>query len=132
MACDLVRSKLRLRQEQMPWATSIETFRDFFLLVIVHAPNGFPQEDFLEPHEQLNRDSSFQELRHDLSLMDSLGSSATFAAHLANVLDASLATYRAGDDISGAHLLQDFESQAFGAARAPHHPSKRTRIPRAA
>ena len=103
----------------MPWVTSISTLRDFLSLVIVHAPDGFPQEDFLEQHEQLNLDSSFQELRHGLSLMDSSGLSASSAAHLANILDASLAAYRAGDDISGAHLLQDFESQAFGAARAP-------------
>jgi len=103
----------------MSWVTSVPSFRDFLSLVIVHAPDDFPEEDFLGPDEQLNLDSAFQELRRGLSLLDNSGASASSNTSLVGLLDKSLAAYRAGNDVAGAHLLQDLESQAFGSPHAP-------------
>ena len=103
----------------MSWVTSIQSFKDFLSLVIVYAPDDFPEEDFLEPHEQLNLESAFAELRHGLTLLAKSDMSVGSATGLASFLDKALVAYRSGDDIAGAHLLQEFESQAFGSSRAP-------------
>jgi len=103
----------------MSWVTSIQSFKDFLSLVIVHAPDDFPEEDFLKPQEQLDLESAFVELRHGLTLLANPGVSASSAASLASFLDRALVAYRSGDDIAGAHLLQELESQAFGSPRAP-------------
>ena len=102
----------------MSWVTTVSSFKDFLSLVIVHAPDDFPQEDFLKPHEQLSLDSAFQELSHGLTLMAKSGVSANSVAKLTGLLEKSLDSYRSGDDIAGAHLLQELESQAFGSPHA--------------
>ncbi|KRD39818.1 hypothetical protein ASE35_05715 [Lysobacter sp. Root916] len=103
----------------MSWVTNISSFKDFLSLVIVHAPDDFPQEDFLKLHEQLSLESAFHELSHGLTLMAQSGVSANAITNLADLLEKSLASYRSGDDIAGAHLLQELESQAFGSPHAP-------------
>ncbi|UHQ23976.1 hypothetical protein LVB77_04470 [Lysobacter sp. 5GHs7-4] len=99
--------------------TNISSFRDFLSLVIVHAPDEFPEEDYFEPHEQLNLESAFQELQRGVDLLAKSGMRSSSVAELANLLDTSLLAYRTGNDVKGAHLLQELESHAFGSPSAP-------------
>ncbi len=98
----------------MPWVNSVSTFKDFLSLVIVHAPDDFPKEDYLSDDEQLTLESAFSELRAGVELFAKARHlKADDVAELQSLLDVSLKSYRSGGDIEGAHLLQDLESKAF-------------------
>ena len=103
----------------MAWVKDFNGLVDFLSLVIVHAPDSFPREDYLDDDEQLTLDSAFAELRNGMKfvLPRVAGSDALDA--LGTQLDNALAMYRLGDDIKGAHLLQDFEQSLLRAARRP-------------
>jgi hypothetical protein len=94
----------------MTWIRSLQGLRDFLSLVIVHAPDEFPQEDFLKDSEQLNLASAFDELNSGLRFVEQRINDAAVLKRLKDILDASLASYRLGDDVKGAHLLHEFES----------------------
>ena len=50
------------------WVYDKESFFDFLGFMIVHAPE-FPEEDFLEPHEQLSLESAFEQLKKGLAIV---------------------------------------------------------------
>jgi hypothetical protein len=95
------------------WVRSVEGFRDFISLVVVHAPDEFPVEDYLQPEEQLDLEKAFAELMDGLKMLVNARKNAAPAGELFELLSKSLVAYRLGNDIEGAHLLQDFESKAF-------------------
>ena len=99
----------------MTWVKNVAGFRDFLSLVIVHAPDEFPQEDYLARDEQLNLVRAFGELYKGLGLLSSSAppSSQVDMAALRDLLDRALIAYKAGEDVKGAHLLQEFELAAF-------------------
>jgi len=98
----------------MVWVKSVAGFRDFLSLVIVHAPHDFPEEDYLQPHEQLNLRSAYAELEHGLSLLEAESNKSDDIQELRRLLAESLASFEAGREIEGAHLLQTLELKAFG------------------
>lgn len=93
----------------MSWVKSFEGLLDFLSLVIVHAPDEFPNEDFLSDDEQLTLDMAFKELNHGMQFVKQRIKDENVLMQLQNTLDASLAAYREGDDVKGAHLLQGLE-----------------------
>jgi len=95
----------------MAWIKNLNTFRDFLSLVIVHAPDDFPREDYLTDDEQLRLESAFTELYGGLRFLR-VGRPLT---RLRSLLDEALAAYRSGNDVEGARVLQSFEAEAFGA-----------------
>jgi len=95
----------------MAWIKNLNTFRDFLSLVIVHAPDDFPQEDYLSDDEQLRLESAFTELYGGLRFLPV----DRPIARLRSLLDEALDAYRSGNDVEGAHVLHSFESEAFGA-----------------
>ena len=97
----------------MAWVRDIDSFYNFIGYVINRAPNTFPVEDYLAPDEQLNLDRAFVELRHGVELMDAEIVDAQKREKLLSLLDDSIAAYRTGEDVKGAHLLHDFESLIF-------------------
>ena len=102
----------------MSWVKSDAGFRDFLSLVIVHAPDEFPEEDFLAPEEQLTLDLAFQELRTGVELLSKKRISAAQKRQLYELLQAAHSKYVAGLDVEAAHLLQELEVIAFGAPDA--------------
>ncbi len=50
------------------WFFDKESFFDFLGFVIVYAPD-FPEEDFLEPNEQLDLERAFEELSNGLKIV---------------------------------------------------------------
>jgi hypothetical protein len=95
----------------MAWIKNLNTLRDFLSLVIVHAPDDFPREDYLSDDEQLNLESAFAELYGGLRFLP-VDRQMT---RLRSLLDEALAAYRSGNDMEGAHVLQSFETEAFSA-----------------
>lgn len=93
----------------MSWVNSFEGLVDFLSLVIVCAPDDFPLEDFLSDEEQLTLDKAFEELAGGMRFVREKIVDGDMLMRLQTILDTSLAAYRNGDDVRGAHLLQDFE-----------------------
>lgn len=93
------------------WVRDARALYDFIGYVVVYAPDGFPVEDYLQPHEQMTLDLAFDELRHGIGLLQL---PAPRAQALQALLDTALQHYRSGDDVRGAHVLQDFEQALLG------------------
>lgn len=95
------------------WVTDISSLYDFIGYVVLRAPDRFPREDFLSDHEQMTLDLAFIELRRGIQLIEADFPGADEARGLSALLDRSLASYRSGDDVLGAHTLQDFQDSIF-------------------
>lgn len=93
----------------MPWIKNYNGFVDFLSLVIVHAPDGFPKEDYLRDDEQLTLESAFKELRDGMAFVAPRVADGVALNTLHGQLDQALALYRQGEDVKGANLLQGFE-----------------------
>jgi hypothetical protein len=95
----------------MPWIKNFSGFTDFLSLVIVHAPDDFPREDYLDDHEQLNLEGAFEALTDGMSLVAKRVHQTEVLSSLRAELHSALVAYRRGDDVEGAHILQRFESR---------------------
>lgn len=91
----------------------MDSFYNFIGYVVLRAPNSFPVEDYLSAEEQMNLNRAFAELRKGMALIDPEVADQQEREKLSALLDASWAAYQAGDEVKGAHLLQDFESLIF-------------------
>jgi len=97
----------------MAWVRDIDSFYNFIGYVVLSAPNSFPMEDYLSPDEQMGLERAFDELRTGLQYVDAEGMGGAKRESLSSLLDASLKAYRAGDEVSGAHFLQDLQDLVF-------------------
>src|SRR5688572_23867137 len=102
-------SREPLKEAISDWIDSFEALIDFLSVVIVQAPDEFLREDYLDDSDQLTLDLAFQELRDGMQFVKERIKDKAVVLQLQNCLTASLAAYRAGDDVRGAHLLQDFQ-----------------------
>lgn len=101
----------------MNWVRDIDSFYNFISLVVVHAPDNFPVEDYLADEEQLTLERAFSELRKGVSLVDQDFPGADRERGLSAMLDEALCLYQRGEDVKAAHLLQDFEAKIFKEGR---------------
>jgi hypothetical protein len=97
----------------MPWVRDIGSLYDFLGYVVLRAPNRFPREDYLSDEEQMTLNRAFAELRQGVRLVEKDFPGADAKRGLSAILEQALALYRAGDDVGGAHKLQDFERLIF-------------------
>lgn len=97
----------------MPWVKSEATFRDFLSLVIVHAPDEFPVEDFLPPEEQLTLERAFKELHAGVEFLPAKRVSSSEKQALHALLERAHSTYAEGKAVEGSRLLHELESKAF-------------------
>ena len=97
----------------MSWVKNEAGFRDFLSLVIVHAPDEFPEEDFLEPEEQLTLDMAFKELHIGVNLLSAKRVTEAKRNELRSILQKAHSKYFEGRDVEAAHLLQELEAIAF-------------------
>jgi hypothetical protein len=95
------------------WVRDIDSFYNFIGYVVLSAPDRFPREDYLEEEEQMNLERAFDELRHGIELVEKDFPGANAERGLQSLLDRALLSYRSGDEVTGAHLLQDFEQLVF-------------------
>jgi hypothetical protein len=93
----------------MSWIEEAEDFNDFCSYLVLYAPDSFPVEDYLPPHEQMNLEKAFAELFAALPLLrEVVGSDQQLFAVRAKLVSA-LEAYRAGADRQGAILLQELQ-----------------------
>ncbi|HSE15780.1 MAG TPA: hypothetical protein VLB46_01940 [Pyrinomonadaceae bacterium] len=97
----------------MSWIRDLDSLWDFIGYVVLSAPDDFAEEDFLQPHEQMNLERAFEELRNALNLIKPAKLNDAKRSHALSLLEESLNSYQAGDDVKGAHLLQDFQVLIF-------------------
>jgi hypothetical protein len=102
-----------LEVDALPWIRDIDSLYDFIGYVVLSAPDAFPEEDYLQPEEQMNLERAFEELRNGIGLIEPTMMNDTKRKDMLSLLDESLNSYRAGDDLNGAHRLQDFEALIF-------------------
>jgi exonuclease VII small subunit len=97
----------------MEWIKDINSLYDFIGYVVLRAPDRFPKEDFLSESEQMNLEKAFIELQNGIKLIEREFPGADKERGLSMLLERALASYRNGETVSGAHLLQEFEALVF-------------------
>ena len=103
----------------MPTSRAIAEYHDFLAYVLIHAPNEFPEEDYLPPDEQMTLDKAFFELTRDFEAVEPRVKDAKRMLVLREMLVMSHEAYRAGDDVRGAYILQEFEGLIWPEHRIP-------------
>ena len=93
---------------------SLRGLHDFIATVVVCAPDRFRERDFRSEGDQLTLERAFAELQAALEFVDARPKDSELNVRLKQLLDESLAAYRSGDEVTGAHLLQDFQDEIFG------------------
>lgn len=97
----------------MIWVKDIDSFYDFIGYVVLRAPNRFPVEDYLPAEEQMNLDKAFIELRRGVDLIDPEVATGEKLKIIESLLNQAYVAYKEGEQVKGAHLLQDMEGMIF-------------------
>jgi hypothetical protein len=97
----------------MEWVRDIDSLYNFIGYVVLRAPGSFPKEDYLTDAEQMTLERAFKELQHGVALVEVEFPGADAERGLSVLLDQALALYKAGNDVAGAHKMQDLESLIF-------------------
>jgi len=95
------------------WVRDIPSLYNFIGYVVLGAPDRFPREDYLADGEQMNLTKAFEELRQGVALVSAENPNPGRAQELHAVLAEALEFYRAGDEVRGAHRVQDFQDLIF-------------------
>jgi hypothetical protein len=95
------------------WIKDVSSLWDFIGYVVLSAPDNFAEEDYLQPDEQMNLERAFEELRNAINLIKPAKLNDAERNEALSLLEESLNSYRAGDDVKGAHVLQDFQVLIF-------------------
>src|SRR5262245_54726900 len=89
--------------------TDLHGFKDFVGYVILCAPELFPEEDWLEPNEQMNLDRSFVGLRYGLQLTAEEKGELPMLPKCRELVEESYQLYKAGDDLAGQKKLEEMQ-----------------------
>lgn len=86
--------------------------------MVLCCPDSFPEEDYLQPHQQMNMGKGYEHLHQGIKVAyppDKYTGAAYDAlrAELAEMLKVSKAGYERGDLKTGAFGLQDFRKRIF-------------------
>lgn len=93
---------------------SVDHLYNLIGYVVLRAPDRFPVEDYLADEDQMTLDRAFECLRDGILIAYPEDAAHEKRAWLNDALDRSLAAYRQGDDVGGAHILQDdFQDAIF-------------------
>ena len=94
-----------------------EDYIDFISVVLLCSPNRFIYRDYLEEEDQLNLERSFKLLYDKFSLVEARIRNPSVLPEIRALLDASLAGYHAGNEMTGAHRIQEFRNLILKNAR---------------
>jgi hypothetical protein len=98
---------------------ALTEYHDFLAYVTLFAPSDFPEEDYLQPHEQITLDKAFSKLRNDFGLVRERVKDENTLTLLRELLEMSYEHYSHGDDVKGAHIIQEFETLIWPSRGAP-------------
>jgi len=93
---------------------NIEHFLQLLHVTVLCAPDRFSVEDYLEEDEQLTLETAYRDLNYGMQFVAKKVKSPEIVANAQKMLDESLACYRQGERVKGAHMLQDLEDIVFG------------------
>jgi len=99
------------------WVFDKESFFDFLGFMIVHAPD-FPEEDFLDPDEQLDIEKAFIELDDGISIIGGTVDESQLTK-MRDLASRSRLCFRNGDEIGGTELLQQLDEIVKQVASEP-------------
>ena len=100
-------------REAMHWVENTNDLLDFLSYVVLYAPDEFPEEDYLSASEQMNLEKAFEFLSKSMEFVKEKITDGDQLNKLKTLLDESKQAYENGDDVKGAHLLQEFEAIVF-------------------
>jgi hypothetical protein len=86
---------------------------DYIGFVVLSAPNNFPKVGPFSENSSANLDHAFNEIDAGMLLLQKKIKDSNQLNELRTLLEKSKKAYLDGDDIKGAHLLQDFQDIAF-------------------
>jgi hypothetical protein len=108
-----VRLTADVKQRAMAWVRDIKSLYNFIGYVVLRAPDRFPKEDYLSDAEQMTLEHAFTELRNGVALVEADFPGADVQRGLSALLQESFAAYESGNEMGGAHKLQEFGSRIF-------------------
>jgi hypothetical protein len=97
----------------MPTPRTVAKYHDFLVYVYIHAPDGFPKEDYLQPHEQMNLNRAFLRLLDHLPDVSSRIKEPRKLLVLRELLVLAKEAYEENNDVRGAQILQEFEGMVW-------------------
>jgi hypothetical protein len=92
---------------------SADQLYNFIALVVVCAPDRFPQEDYLTADQQMTLHEAFEKLRGGIDVLYPEPQWAEKRQALRDILRGSLSAYESGDRIEGARLVHEFQDSIF-------------------
>ncbi len=93
----------------MAWVSSYKRFVDFLSYMVLCAPDKFPKEDFLRDDEQMTLEKAFDEVDRGMQFVAQEVSDESLVQQVRGYVDAAREAYKRGEDVKGAHLLQDVQ-----------------------
>ena len=103
----------------MPTPRGVAEYHDFLVYVFLHAPEEFPAEDYLQPEEQMTLQKAFARLVGDLPVVSSRIKDQNRMLVLRELLAMSQEAYLQGNNVRGAHVLQEFEGLIWPKHKQP-------------
>lgn len=86
----------------------ISEYREFLSYVLLYGPDEFPEEDYLEPEDQMSLEKAFSELRRAFPMIKQRVKEEDTLAMLKELLEISYEAYKSGEDRKGAYALQEY------------------------
>lgn len=104
----------------MSWiGDRLSEYRNFLGYVLLSAPEKFPVEDFLSEEEQMDLDKAFAELFRAFPMLKQRTKDENLLSLAREVLQISYEGYKSGNEIRGAHALQEFEGLLWPSRKLP-------------
>ncbi|MCI3206444.1 MULTISPECIES: hypothetical protein [Pandoraea] len=91
----------------------VDSLYDFIGDVVLCAPDRFPVREYLTDDAQMNIEKAFVELRHGLNFVDFSATDKGKRERLESLLGDAFDAYSKGDEMLGAHLVQDFDDLIY-------------------
>ena len=92
---------------------SVDDLWNHIAYVVGYAPDRFPYRDFLSAEDQMTLDKAFEQLHAGVLVAYPEAEWRERRDDLHKLLDRSFFAYRAGDEMGGAILLNEFEDRIF-------------------
>ena len=97
----------------------ISEYRSFLGYVLLSAPDNFPIEDYLNENEQMNLEKAFAELFRAFPMLKQRQKDEEILKLAHETLQISYEGYKSGNEIKGAHALQEFEGLIWPSHKLP-------------
>jgi len=98
---------------------ALTEYHNFLAYVILSAPSNFPEEDFLQAHEQMTLEKAFEELIANFDLVKARVKDKDTMLILRELLTMGYESYLNADEVPGIFILQEFETLIWPSVGAP-------------